>query len=310
MSAPPTNAEVINRDALGITILPHVFSNMLYTRLSVISQIDTHENNADGQFTEESEDESDDHEHPARSYILTPVFDSYEDDAKIVAAYMLRVPWEEYFLDLLPEGREGFQVVLNDSCGTSVTFALDGPEATQVGYGDLHEGYDDLGIGWVYLDSFRTMIPATTFDPSTKEPNECVYTLFVYPTDTFRDLYTSDDPLHYAIAVSLIFVFTAIVFLAYDWTVARRQNKVLRTATRTQAIVASLFPENVQERILQEAESGKDQNVTRFRTNRTKYQLQNFLNVAEDEPVDSGKMSLKSRPIADLFPEATVIFAE
>ena len=254
----------------------------------------------------------------ARSYIVTPVFDEFREDAKIVAFYFLIVPWERYFVDLLPTGKNGIDIVLDDSCGTIVTFAIDGPEASLKGAGDLHDPkYDSLGVGWAYKDSFREMVKITDYDPSTKGENECIYQLFVYPTDVFKNSYTSDDPRTYAIAVSLIFVFAAIVFLAYDWTMARRQNKVLRTATRTQAIVASLFPENVQERILQEAD-GKDADqgtfTPRFRTNRTKDQLRSFLNEAEDHstPTDGGHktLSLKSRPIADLFPEATVIFAE
>jgi len=306
-SAPPPRADIINVDALG-SWASEAVSNMLYTRFSVFSAIDSDQVKRD----------SEGFLGLARSYIVTPVFDAFSQDANIVAFYFLIVPWERYFMNLLPSGKNGFDIVLDDSCGTVVTFAIDGPDAFLKGAGDLHDRkYDSLGVGWAYKDSFREMVKIVDYDPSTKGANECIYQLYVYPTDTFKDLYTSDDPLTYAIAVSLIFVFTAVVFLAYDWTVARRQNKVLRTATRTQAIVASLFPENVQERILQEAEN-KDADQTtftpRFRSNRTKDQLRNFLNEAEDDspPADAGNktMSLKSRPIADLFPEATVIFAD
>jgi hypothetical protein len=288
---------------------------MLYSRLSTISPLQTYSEEEDhfldGERAHTPDADVSEYHHEASSFVLTPVFSSFSETSDIVAAYLLRIVWEEYFKYLLPEGRNGIDVVLDDSCGTVVTFRLDGPDADEVGYEDLHDpSYNNLGMGWAYLDSFREMIPADEYDPSLAAEGECVYILHVYPTDAFKDDYTTDNPLRYAFAVSLIFVFTALVFLVYDWTVARRQNKVLRTATRTQAIVASLFPENVQERILQEAEGNKDQQTPRFRTNRTKDQLQNFLNDADDGPMEGGNLSLKSRPIADLFPEATVIFAE
>ena len=305
-------------DVLGTLSAPRVASIMFDTRLSVMSEIDDIAFVAVPESPKVSTDDLEeirDENGSVRSYILTPVFDSYEEDANIVAFFFLVVPWERYFEKLLPEGKNGFDVVLNDSCGTIVTFSLNGPEASLKGNGDLHDPqFNDLGVGWVYKDSFREMIPILEFDPATTEDNECLYELFVYPTTVLEKSYLTDDPIHYALAVSGIFVFTALVFLAYDWTVARRQDKVLRTATRTQAIVASLFPENVQERILQEAEDQDHQTFTpRFRTNRTKDQLRSFLNDAEEDSptAASGNMlSLKSRPIADLFPESTVIFAE
>ena len=286
---------MINVDVLGQDSGARLATNMLNRRLSVISEIaDTVD---------------------AHSFIATPVFETYSEDAPILGFYTVSVPWERYFENLLPEGKNGFEVVLNDSCGTVLTYSVNGPESKLKGEGDLHDSdYDYLGKGWVYVDSFRDMVPIDKYNPKDTPENECVYQLYVYPTDVLRDYHVSKDPIIYALYVSLIFVFTALIFLAYDWAVARRQDKVLRTATRTQAIVASLFPENVQERILQEADGGKDNQTftPRFRTNRTKDQLRSFLNDAEDDPAgnSAAKLSLKSRPIADLFPEATVIFAE
>ena len=312
MSLPP-RADFINFDGLGNEMVPRVVSNMLNVRLSVISEI------SDIIESETPEAAGEAALPSVRSTIFTPVFESYDPDAAIAGFYFFAVPWDRYFEDLLPEGKDGFEVVLNDSCGTTVTYAVNGPKAELKGIGDVHDTeYDSMGKGWVYKDNFRDMVPIGKYDPSTQPGGECVYQLYVYPTDVLYDYHASEEPLHYALYVSLIFVFTALIFLAYDWAVARRQDKVLRTATRTQAIVASLFPENVQERILQEADAsnGDQQTFTpRFRTNRTKDQLRSFLNDAEDDGTPgagaaAGKLSLKSRPIADLFPEATVIFAE
>lgn len=314
VSAPPQDARVMNLDMLVENTLARLLGNIIDFRLSVISEITNPFGSpelADGapEFLTEQEmqvqlDEA------AQSFILTPVFESFEDGANVAAFFIITVPWQRYFANLLPLGKNGVEVVLNDSCGSVFTFLLNGPSSSIKGVGDLHDTtYDSQGLGWAYLDSFRTMIKSADYDPANPDPaNQCVYRLYAYPTDEFKSTYTTDNPRNYAIAVSMIFVFTAVVFLGYDWAVARRQKKVLRTATRTQAIVASLFPENVQERILQEAEEESAPIVSRFRGNRTKDQLRNFL--SDEEPGASTKIGLKSKPIADLFPEATVIFAE
>jgi hypothetical protein len=51
----------------------------------------------------------------------------------------------------------------------------------------------------------------------------------------------------------LVFIFTAMVFVFYDYLVQRRHNKVMATAKRTNAIAASV-PVNVRDRMLKDAE--------------------------------------------------------
>jgi hypothetical protein len=51
------------------------------------------------------------------------------------------------------------------------------------------------------------------------------------------------------VAAVLIFVFTSLVFLLYDRLVERRQKKVMSTAMQSSAIVSSLFPSQVRDRL-------------------------------------------------------------
>jgi len=45
-----------------------------------------------------------------------------------------------------------------------------------------------------------------------------------------------------------------LVFVVYDILVQRRQELVMRTATNANAVVSSLFPSSIQQRMLQDAE--------------------------------------------------------
>jgi hypothetical protein len=82
----------------------------------------------------------------------------------------------------------------------------------------------------------------------------CLYSLRLYPSAEFESIYVTQQPVWYAGFVMLIFAFAAIVFIAYDCLVSRRQNEVTATAARANAIVDSLFPAMVRERVFQSNE--------------------------------------------------------
>ena len=52
-------------------------------------------------------------------------------------------------------------------------------------------------------------------------------------------------------------LFQAAVFLLYTWTVERRQKLVLGTAERSSAIVSSLFPSEVRDRLADDVVESK-----------------------------------------------------
>ena len=244
------------------------------------------------------------------SYIVTPVFADFSSEPpEVVGTLGMLISWVRYFDAVLPPKVRGVIVVISDSCGLTFTMCVDGDHVEVLGKGDLHDtNYNEYRtsatVGGVVGDAEAEFFVQAN----------CVYTLDMYPTKDLEDVYLSNQPVIYAIAVAIIFVFTAFVFLVYDWAVQLRQNKVLKTATRTQAIVSSLFPKHVQERIFKDVEDevkneGK-QPIGRFRGNRTKDQLRTFLDDGTGGGKSEGPASLKSKPIADLFPEATIIFAE
>ena len=300
----PWDAAVINADFLQDGTYLELAYRVLNDRASYLSKI------ADISILEyfahtheglRRLDENDPKKNP-HSYLLVPVKGSFDDNADIVGFYMSVVPWNIYFAGILPDGSDGLEVVISDSCGSTFTYLLRGPVATVKGEGDLHDtSYNSLRRSSVLTKNIQTA-----------EDGLCEYVMDIYATEELENNYTdSRDPLIYAIVVAMIFVFTTMVFLVYDWAVQRRQWMIIRAARKTQAIVSSLFPKNVQDRIMKDV----DEEVNReangpliTRGNRTKDQLQNFLKGKEADGEDDENK--RSKPIADLFPEATIIFAD
>jgi class 3 adenylate cyclase len=89
------------------------------------------------------------------------------------------------------------------------------------------------------------------------------------------------------------------MFVAYDRLVERRQKIVLKKAKQSSAIVSSLFPKNVRDRLMKENEVDKKRNFLA-----PNHRLKNFLG-GDTETQDEA-----AHAIADLFPHCTVLFAD
>jgi len=138
-------------------------------------------------------------------------------------------------------------------------------------------------------------------------PGSCDYQVKVSSSEEFKTYYQDSAPIVSAVLVFVLFLFIMSVFFMYDCIVQRRQKKLLVTAQRTNAVVSSLFPEDVQRRIMQEAEAQEKKEQRMTVTNKMK----EFLQDTTQQPSKSDKATeLRGKPIADFFPEATVMFAD
>ena len=87
----------------------------------------------------------------------------------------------------------------------------------------------------------------------------------------------------------------AAVFFIYDLLVQQRNEKIVNTAARSNAIVSSIFPDAFRDRLLQRNEmSSKHGHLKSYLLN---------------GGVDDGSNSF-SKPLADLFLETTILFAD
>jgi class 3 adenylate cyclase len=229
------------------------------------------------------------------SIMFQPVFRNLKPTIvrrDLVGFLYTEVPWEQYFGHVLQENVRGIHVVVEDTCGGSVTLVIRGTHAFVLGPGDLHhEEFDDF-IMEDDLDLSNLLgHPATI--------SGCKYKLQVYPSMEYRSAFEIENVQalsSFPISIALVIILAgAFVFLVYDWFVRRKQAAILKSAKQSLALVNSLFPATIRDRIFD-----KDHDVCN-------------VSIAEDvkkkAAEDQGAAHIP-KPIADLFPETTIMFAD
>ncbi|KAI2492853.1 adenylyl/guanylyl cyclase [Fragilaria crotonensis] len=175
------------------------------------------------------------------------------------------------------------------------------------------------------------------------------YSLSVYPTSSFEAAFKTNLPAIYTAVSAVIFAFIILMFALYDVLVHRRQQHVMGEAVRFRNVVNSLFPAVVRNRLFAQQEGTssatttstgttmpKDRTTTTTTTQQTRRiamrrwdsiarrasnddlrvaepattRLRTFLHrSASQNRVDMEQYRLDD-PIADLFPETTIMFAD
>lgn len=225
-------------------------------------------------------DEVVDHPH---SFMYHPIYERVHDyDSRIVAQVNAAVAWDASMRHLLPETVHGIHCVIRNNCDQVFTYEVNGPNAMFLGREDVHNPkYDDMMVQ-VELDMHTHPDFATT-------PHHCQYTVYIYPTDTFRNDYTTHLPLFFTLVVASSFSFVALVFFLYDFRVQRRNEQLADNAAKSNKLVASLFPEQIKDKLL---EQQKDSN-----------RKMEFLTASQKEHHDAS-------PLAMNYPQTTIMFAD
>jgi class 3 adenylate cyclase len=169
----------------------------------------------------------------------------------------------------------------------------------------------------------RVEIPFSDYlrDSTEDVPGHCVYTFTVYPTKEFEETYHSNLPSLMTLVVALAFCLMILTFLAYDWFVQRHNQTVVGAAARANGILSSLFPKNVRDRLLEERELEEEEEKAAGHKkildlpSTNKARLTSFFNNDADElklqdDADDDDFMYKSKPIADLYPETTILFGD
>ena len=266
---------------------------------------------------------------PFASY-YQPIFDSFDESSRrIVANLQLFIRWGVYFSGKLPDGVEGINLVLSSTtCNVTFTWELVGRKAVFLNATDVHDtAYDSQVIS----------SPFNTYEniDLAKELGVCFYTISIYPSSTFEDSYRSQTPIVVTCIVGAVFFSMMAAFLAYDNFQRKRNIKVVANAAKSNALVTSLFPNNVRDRLLmmdepnegteqqgflQEPHPAGQHKSTKgshafFKTNRG--QLKTYVDGGKRNPgsqledgTEVGDNHTNSKPIADLFLETTILFAD
>lgn len=176
-----------------------------------------------------------------------PVFDQFDTSRRrMVAVLTATLVWRRYFENILVGDVKDMVVVLyRDSIGqadsASYSYTITGSEAKVGGVGDKHN---------TNLNDFERvgkLVTATVADGTLEgvqvDSNRHSYRIVVYPDQQFYDEYHTNAPNLVAVGVAVVFLFFILLFTAYDRVVERRQQMVLNSAAKSNAIVSSLFPE-------------------------------------------------------------------
>jgi class 3 adenylate cyclase len=216
------------------------------------------------------------------SLVFRAVFRSLNDyTSDAVATIALPVALDVPLRQALPESVNGINAVLRNTCNQSFTYLLNGPDAYFIGEGGLHDmTYDELGMSFDLWES--------NHPDYLTVGNHCLFSLTVYPTLEFQQSHQSTTPKIYATVIAGTFLVMIAAFVIYDLIVQRRNQKLVHNAARSNAIVSSLFPKNVRDRVVALGE--KDAEI--------------------DKITSTFKGGMKSAPIADLHLESTIMFAD
>lgn len=260
-----------------------------------------------------------------KSIVLQPIFQDFEEErTKVVAFLAVLLPWSVFLQEALSDGALPVISVLKSRCveqpeEQAFTFHMDGQQVVFLGTGDLHNPEFD-----------RLEAAATFFEDDHRHhladhlADYCTYSLHVYPTNEMKDHFHTATPATMTMVVLLIFLFTSIVFVVYDTLVQHRNRKVVQDATATRRIIHNLFPRQVHDRLFNDStDVSRDASSSQRRMRRRSTAKANILNFLSDESKtaseagasnddDSGNQNptRSSKPIADLFPEATVMFCD
>jgi Adenylate and Guanylate cyclase catalytic domain len=238
---------------------------------------------------------------------LTPtavIRNKTSNNATVVVG-LLAVPiyWRSFIRNILSEGSNGVVVVVQNPCNEPFTYQINGPNVVYVGVGDKHDQqYDGLEVASSIVDLKSFALRDSRYTGASIDPGFCPYTLHVYPSDTMKSAYVSRDATVFLILVLLIFSFTSCVFLLYDWFVERRQNRVKTVALHSTAIVSSLFPSSVRDRLFPTPNKIEQQKAKRRSSDVGSTDM-------SASNVDDHTAIIGS-PIAQVYPETTVIFAD
>lgn len=272
------NQQMVNFDLFDYPSVPKVFEQMMTSRSPVLSETVNAVADTYG---------------PPEAFMAIPIFGSLSADTPaIVGVLMVVSQWEDYLVSLVPDGTPPMVATVRNTCTESFTYVIRGSSATFLGLGDRHDpNYDSEEVMVGMTGEVFESVPG------------CANTLHIYPTQEFYDTYMTNQPWIYTGIAIALFILTALSFHLYDRLMKQQHEKVIKAANLSNALVSSLFPESVRSRIVadQQQQSNKNQRSSSKSI---------IIHHSKKEGSTERRTSTTSKPIADLFPRVTVMFAD
>jgi Adenylate and Guanylate cyclase catalytic domain len=238
------------------------------------------------------------HPENLQTVVVFPVFAQYNEEASDVVGHLVAVfPLEVFFQDILLDDSPPLRAVVENTCNQVFTFEIMGPDATLLSEEDLHDKtFTDMAI----MSSFASIHEdAEDHDHSRRsqeiDSRTCQYTLTIYPTKAMHHDNITKNPVIFAMVVVGVFFLTSLLFVIFDCYVRKRTEKIMNVALKQNAIVSSLFPKNVQIKMMAEA----DQNDKLGKVGRAG--IKSFLNSDKQSEMDDKGALGSSKPIAGKY---------
>jgi class 3 adenylate cyclase len=130
-----------------------------------------------------------------------------------------------------------------------------------------------------------------------------LYSLSIYKTNEYWNEAKNRKVFYVLIAFAVL----AVTFVLYDRFVNKKNKKILQAAKESHAIISSLFPAQVRSRVFQN-QSSKDEELECTPTNSNSEKT--FAELHNGVGDTHGDFMYNTKPIADLFPDATILFAD
>mmetsp|Transcript_34534 Transcript_34534/g.54014 ORF Transcript_34534/g.54014 Transcript_34534/m.54014 type:complete len:1188 (-) Transcript_34534:311-3874(-) len=303
MSGAPTDSSLVNFNLLSDEVIENAWSSLMKEGRQALSDfLMASDFYGEGAKSQEISN-------VPQSLLLTPMFNNF-DSTKMAGAVVAVLSWNTFLKDIIQEGApKVFVAVSSGDCGSEYTFEVEGPTVSLLGEGNLHDTkYSENEL----ISEF-----------ATASSSPCNFLIKVYPSEDLHDAYVSNAPVNWTVFITGIFLVLALGFLIYDLFVQKRQNRVITDAARSNAIVSSLFPAEVRDRLFGK-DNKKDENIDYHShlPETSKFRLRNYLAEEDgkqenDQPVDEAVAQAnanadvyETKPIADLFPNTTVMFAD
>ena len=167
-------------------------------------------------------------------------------------------------------------------------------QPTFLGKGDLHDRSFHNMVRYVeFFASQQEEQPWVSYDKDNiADADICNYWVELFPSTKFKEAYESNIAVVATVTVGATFVIVALIFMVYDFLVNKRNQKITDVAVKSNAVVNSLFPAEVRDRLLE----GGNEKSAMGRSS------------LHDNGTNNGVG--KSRPIAELYPDVTIMFCD
>jgi len=299
--------------------------NMLILKAGVISDYEA--------VSEEQQQKKDDGPNLSLVY---PVFQDFQK-VEIAAALNIIYEWRDILEESVPfevslsdgsqdETSNGviFSLLLESCSGQVDSFSITGMNVT-------YDGRKQAITDSIKKKSEMITVPGG-YDYGSSEPlssssgkDMCNYKIWLVPSDEFLSAIREDDTdvrsdeaILYTCLVGALFGLLIFCFLVYDWLMEKRQSVVSNIATKSNAIVENLFPATVRNRILGGLSHSQRPDDQEKPVDAISKSLRMDMGgvpgpVSVKQFLSNGDVmsnNVTGQPLADLFPNTTVLFAD